>query len=146
MIFLPLFPSVEKCWSLSHVWLLVTPWLWPTSLLSPWNFPGTGTRVGSHFLLHGIFPTQNQTWADFLLPQNLTINREKNQGVVIVIFFFFFEVLLTCWFSVIFSCLKIIAQIINLFSQLHFEFNLIMFLFNLDLQNLTSWNTEIWNC
>src|SRR5574337_797045 len=27
-------------------------------LLCPWNFPGKSTRVGCHFLLQGIFPTQ----------------------------------------------------------------------------------------
>ena len=29
-----------------------------TSLLHPWNFPRKSTRVGCHFLLEGIFPTQ----------------------------------------------------------------------------------------
>ena len=32
--------------------------LQPTRLLHPWNFPGKSTRVGCHFLLQGIFPTQ----------------------------------------------------------------------------------------
>ena len=32
----------------------------PTRLLCPWDFPGKNTGVGSHFLLHGIFPTQGQ--------------------------------------------------------------------------------------
>ena len=27
-------------------------------LLCPWDFPGKSTRVGCHFLLQGIFPTQ----------------------------------------------------------------------------------------
>ena len=31
--------------------------LQPTSL-SPWNSPGKNTRVGGHYLLQGIFPTQ----------------------------------------------------------------------------------------
>ena len=30
----------------------------PSSLLCPWNFPGKNTRVGCHFLLQGVFPTQ----------------------------------------------------------------------------------------
>ena len=30
----------------------------PTRLLCPWDFPGKNTRVGCHFLLQGIFPTQ----------------------------------------------------------------------------------------
>ena len=32
--------------------------LQPTSLLCPWDFPGTNTGVGCHFLLQRIFPTQ----------------------------------------------------------------------------------------
>ena len=37
--------------------------LWPhglllDKLLCPWNFPGKNTGVGCHFLLQGIFPTQ----------------------------------------------------------------------------------------
>ena len=45
--------------------------LLPTRLLHPWDFPGKNTRVGYHFLLQGIFPTQGsnlclQHWqADF---------------------------------------------------------------------------------
>ena len=31
--------------------------LYPTRLLSPWNFPGKNTGVGYHFLLQRIFPT-----------------------------------------------------------------------------------------
>ena len=32
--------------------------LYPTRVLSPWNFPGKSTGVGCRFLLQGIFPTQ----------------------------------------------------------------------------------------
>ena len=32
--------------------------LQPSWLLCPWDFPGKGTGVGCHFLLQGIFPTQ----------------------------------------------------------------------------------------
>jgi len=32
--------------------------LYPTMFLCPWDFPGNNTRVGCHFLLQGIFPTQ----------------------------------------------------------------------------------------
>ena len=32
--------------------------LQPARLLCPWNFPGKNIRVGCHFLLRGIFPTQ----------------------------------------------------------------------------------------
>ena len=31
----------------------------PTRFLCPWNFPVKNTRVGSHLLLWGIFPTQS---------------------------------------------------------------------------------------
>ena len=36
----------------------MTPWLQPTRLLCPWDFPGKSTGVCGHFLLQGIFPTQ----------------------------------------------------------------------------------------
>ena len=32
--------------------------LWPARLLCPWNSPGENTRVGCHFLLQGIYPSQ----------------------------------------------------------------------------------------
>ena len=32
--------------------------LQPTRFFCPWNFPGKNTGVGYHFLLQGIFPTQ----------------------------------------------------------------------------------------
>ena len=32
--------------------------LWASRLLHPWDFPGKNTGVGCHFLLLGIFPTQ----------------------------------------------------------------------------------------
>ena len=31
---------------------------WATRILHPWDFPGKSTGVGCHFLLQGIFPTQ----------------------------------------------------------------------------------------
>ena len=34
------------------------PGLWPTRLLSPWDFPGKNTGVGCHFLPQRIFLTQ----------------------------------------------------------------------------------------
>ena len=37
---------------------LRTHGLWPTRLLSPWDFLGKNTRVGYNFLIQGIFPTQ----------------------------------------------------------------------------------------
>ena len=40
-----------KVKSLSRVQLLATPWLQPTRLLGPWDFPGQSTGVGCHCLL-----------------------------------------------------------------------------------------------
>ena len=34
------------------------PWTVAARLLCPWNSPGKNAGVSSHFLLHGIFPTQ----------------------------------------------------------------------------------------
>ena len=42
----------------NRVWSLQYYGMWPTRLLHPWNFPGKRTGVGCHFLLQGIFPTQ----------------------------------------------------------------------------------------
>ena len=41
-----------KVKSLSHVWLLATPWTAAYRLLHPWDFPGKSTGVGCHCLLH----------------------------------------------------------------------------------------------
>ena len=35
--------------------------LLPARLLRSWDFPGKNTRVGCHFLIQGIFPTQDWT-------------------------------------------------------------------------------------
>ena len=43
---------------LSHVQLFPNPWTVDTRLLCPWDFSGKNTRVDCHFLLQGIFPTQ----------------------------------------------------------------------------------------
>ena len=40
-----------KVKSLSRVRLLANPWLQPTRLLRPWDFPGKSTGVGCHCLL-----------------------------------------------------------------------------------------------
>ena len=37
---------------------LVTPWTVACQALCPWDFPGKHTGVGCHFLLQGIFPSQ----------------------------------------------------------------------------------------
>ena len=46
------FPACAQL--LSRVWLFVTPW----TVACPWDFPGKNTGVGCHFLLQGIFLTQ----------------------------------------------------------------------------------------
>ena len=43
-------------WSVNHS--VMSNSLWPHGLHSPWSSPGQNTRVGSHSLLQGIFPTQ----------------------------------------------------------------------------------------
>ena len=44
---------------LSCVWLFPTPWtIAHHGILCPCNFPGKNTRVGCHFLLQEILPTQ----------------------------------------------------------------------------------------
>ena len=58
----------------------MTPWTVarPTRLLCPWDFLGKNTRVGCHFLLQGIFPTQRSNprlfcllrWGAGSLPQS----------------------------------------------------------------------------
>ena len=44
--------------SLSHVQLFVTPWTITLQAPLSMGFPNQNTRVGSHFLLQRIFPTQ----------------------------------------------------------------------------------------
>ena len=41
-------------------------WLQPARLLCPWDFPGKDTGVGCHFLLQGIFLTQDQTHISYI--------------------------------------------------------------------------------
>ena len=45
-------------WSCSVVSDSAIPWTVAYQLLRPWNFPGKSTGVGCHFLLQGIFVTQ----------------------------------------------------------------------------------------
>ena len=50
-------------WSRSIVSGFLRPHgLYPTRLLHPWNFLGKSTGVGCHFLLQGIFLTQEDPW------------------------------------------------------------------------------------
>ena len=66
------FDHVVVVWSPSHVWLLLPPWTVACQALCPWDFPGKNTRVGGHFFLQGIFPSQGSNprllhwWADSL--------------------------------------------------------------------------------
>ena len=67
-------PKVKvKVKSLSHVRLFVTPWT-----ASPWDFPGKSAGVDCHFLLQGIFPTQESNLG---LPHcGQTLYRLSHQG------------------------------------------------------------------
>ena len=49
---------VYLCCMLSHVWLFVTLWTVTARFFCPWDSPDKNTGVGCHFLLQGIFPTQ----------------------------------------------------------------------------------------
>ena len=51
------FPSGAGLVTQSYL-TLVTLWTVAHQALCPWDFPGRNTRVGCHFLLQGIFPTQ----------------------------------------------------------------------------------------
>ena len=51
--------DIDCEWSCSVVSNSLWPCgLQPARLHHPWDFPGSNTRVGWHFLLQGIFPTQ----------------------------------------------------------------------------------------
>ena len=57
--------------SLGRVQLFVTPWMQPTRVLCPWDFPDKNTGVGCHFLLYGIFPTQESNLSPALQVDSL---------------------------------------------------------------------------
>ena len=83
---------------------IVSDYLWPHGLYSPWNSPGQNTGVGNHSLHQGIFPTQDWTqvshiaggfftiwvtreaqeyWNGCLsLLQGLFLTQELNQGLL----------------------------------------------------------------
>ena len=57
------FAQLPPCVSvhvLDWMQLFATPWAVAPRLLCPWDFPGKNTGVSCHFLLQGIFPTQDQ--------------------------------------------------------------------------------------
>ena len=65
---------------------LVIPWTMPARLLCPWDSPGKNTGVGCHFLLQGIFPTQESNLGLLHCRQKIyqlsyvtTTNKFKNQ-------------------------------------------------------------------
>ena len=64
---------------LSHVRLLATHGLWPIRLLHPWDFPGKSAGVDCHFLLQGIFPTQESNLG--LLHCRQTLYRLSRQAL-----------------------------------------------------------------
>ena len=51
-----------KVKSLSCVRLLTTPWLQPTRLLCPWDFPGKSTGVSYHCLLQKLAVVRHKCW------------------------------------------------------------------------------------
>ena len=54
--------AVPKTSTESESCSVVSDFLWPHGLYSPWNSPGQNTGVGSCYLLQGIFPTQESNW------------------------------------------------------------------------------------
>ena len=58
--------------SLGRVRLFAALWAAAHRLLCPWNFPGKNTGVGSHFLLQGIFLTQEAN-LNLVLNPNLKV-------------------------------------------------------------------------
>ena len=63
---------------LSRVQLFPTPWTVAYQAFNPWDFPGKSTRVGSHFLLQGIFPTKGLNPG--LLHRRQTLYHLSHQG------------------------------------------------------------------
>ena len=66
--------------------------LFATKLLRPWDFQGKSTRVGCHFLLQGIFPTQgsfctvkkavNKMKRQPMEWEKIFANDETNEGLI----------------------------------------------------------------
>ena len=72
MTFLP--RSKGKGKSFSHAQLFATPWtVFCTKLLCPVDFLGKNTRVGCHFFLQGIFPTQGLNQVSHIVDRHFTI-------------------------------------------------------------------------
>ena len=55
-----LFSRDQVKWSESRS--VVSDYLWPHGLYSPWNSPGQNIGVGNLSFLEGIFPTQGSNW------------------------------------------------------------------------------------
>ena len=76
---------------LSCVQLFVTPWTVtyqaPQVTVhigdSPWSFSGKGTRVGCHFLLQGVFPTQGSNLGPLHRRQMLYHLSHREVGIAI---------------------------------------------------------------
>ena len=60
-------------WSLSHVQLFATPWTAARQAACPWDIPGKNTRVGCHFLLHGLILTHLQSLSFSVIPDRPTL-------------------------------------------------------------------------
>ena len=88
LIFCPLITCVCVCVCACSVTYdsLQPHGLQPTRLLCPWNFPGKNTGAGCHFLLQGIFPTQESKlcllcplhWQADSLPLGSPLPKVKN--------------------------------------------------------------------
>ena len=78
---------------------VVSDSLWPHRLYNPWNSPGQNTGVSSHFLLQGIFSTQESTpgllhWRQILYQMSHQ-GRPSNEYSVLIFFRIYWFDLLT---------------------------------------------------
>ena len=79
--------KIERKWKWSHS--VVSDSLWPHGLylirlLRPWDFPGKSAGVDCHFLLQGIFPTQESNPGLPLCRQTLYhLSHQGSQGIKI---------------------------------------------------------------
>ena len=62
----------QSCPTLCNPWTVAC-----TRLLHPWDFPGKNTRVGCHFLLQGVFPTQGSNLVSGIAGRRFTFQATR---------------------------------------------------------------------
>ena len=108
----------KKVKSLSRARLFATPRIvaW-TKLLRPWDFQGKSTGVGYHFLLQGIFPTQESNPG--LSHCRQTLYRLSHQGTLIQIPLHSIGSCGLCKFRHFNSAMKFFKVLKNIISTIH---------------------------